>query len=88
MWVKVANMIIAGGILQSGGDSRFIFKLESSTTWLIGVPLGLLLSVVWKQPVFWVYFFLSLEEVVRFVFGLVRINSRKWMKNLVDNISA
>lgn len=88
MWVKVANMIIAGGILQSGGDSKFIFKLESSTTWLIGVPLGLLLSFVWKQPVFWVYFFLSLEEVVRFVFGLVRINSRKWMKNLVDNISA
>lgn len=84
MWVKVANMIIAGGILQSGGDSKFVFKLESIATWVIGVPLGLLLSLVWKQPVFWVYFFLSLEEVFRFAFGLTRVRSKKWMNNLAS----
>jgi len=82
MWVKVANMIIAGGILQSGGDSKFVFKMESAATWLIGVPLGLLLSLVWKQPLFWVYFFLSLEEVVRFGIGLMRFRSGKWIQNL------
>ncbi|WP_217593260.1 MATE family efflux transporter [Cohnella sp. GbtcB17] len=82
MWVKVANMIIAGGILQSGGDSKFVFKMESAATWLIGVPLGLLLSFVWKQPLFWVYFFLSLEELVRLGAGLLRFRSRKWIKNL------
>lgn len=88
LWVKVANMIMAGGILNSGGDSKFVFAMESTATWLIGVPSGLLLSFVWKQPIFLVYLVLSLEEVVRFGFGLARIHSRKWIKNLVKDIAA
>ncbi|SDS51665.1 putative efflux protein, MATE family [Paenibacillaceae bacterium GAS479] len=88
IWVKVANMIMAGSVLQSGGDSKFVFAMESSVTWLVGVPLGLLLSVVWKQPIFWVYFFLSLEEVVRFIIGWQRFRSGKWVRNLTTNTNA
>ncbi|MEK4509708.1 MATE family efflux transporter [Paenibacillus anaericanus] len=88
LWVKVANMIMAGGILNSGGDSKFVFAMESTATWLIGVPSGLLLSFVWKQPIYLVYLVLSLEEVVRFGFGLARIHSKKWIKNLVKDIAA
>lgn len=88
LWVKVSNMIMAGGILNSGGDSKFVFGMESTATWLIGVPSGLLLSFVWKQPIFLVYLVISLEEVVRFVFGYVRIRSRKWMRNLVSDLAA
>ncbi|MNW61165.1 hypothetical protein D3C74_392040 [compost metagenome] len=88
LWVKVANMILAGGILNSGGDSKFVFAMEAAATWLIGVPSGLLMSFVWKQPVFLVYMILSLEEVVRLSIGLARIHSKKWMKNLVAEISA
>lgn len=88
LWVKVSNMILAGGILQSGGDSKFVFAMESTATWLIGVPSGLLVSFVWKQPIYLVYMILSLEEVVRFAVGLYRIRSKKWLKNLVADISA
>lgn len=88
LWVKVANMIMAGGILNSGGDSKFVFAMESTATWLIGVPSGLLLSFVWKQPIYLVYLVLSLEEVVRFGFGIARIHSKKWIKNLVKDIAA
>ncbi|WP_342479628.1 MATE family efflux transporter [Paenibacillus sp. FSL F4-0097] len=82
LWIKVGNMMIAGGILQSGGDSKFVFIMEASTTWLLGVPLGLLLSWGWKQPLPWVYFFLSLEEAVRLVIGYVRFRRGKWLKQL------
>lgn len=82
LWIKVGNMIIAGGILQSGGDSKFVFIMEASTTWLLGVPLGLLLSWGWKQPLPWVYFFLSLEEAVRLVIGYIRFRRGKWLKQL------
>lgn len=85
IWVKVANMIMAGSILQSGGDSKFVFAMESTVTWLVGVPLALLLSFVWKQPIYWVYFYLSLEEVVRFVIGWQRFRSGKWVRNLTSN---
>lgn len=87
LWVKVSNMIIAGGILNSGGDSKFVFGMESTATWLIGVPSGLLLSYIWKQPVYLVYLVISLEEVVRFGFGYARIYSRKWMRNLVSDLA-
>lgn len=82
LWIKVGNMMIAGGILQSGGDSKFVFIMEASTTWLLGVPLGLLLSWGWKQPLPWVYFFLSLEEAVRLVIGYVRFRRGKWLNQL------
>jgi len=84
LWVKVANMIIAGGVLQSGGDSKFVFYMESTATWMIGVPLGLLLSFVLKQPLFLVYLFLSLEEIVRFIVGYYRFRSGKWLRNLTS----
>jgi Na+-driven multidrug efflux pump len=58
---------------RSGGDSKFVFMMEASSTWLLGVPLGLLLSWGWKQPLPWVYFFLSLEEAVRLVIGYVQL---------------
>ncbi|MRN51819.1 MATE family efflux transporter [Paenibacillus monticola] len=87
LWVKVSNMIMAGGILNSGGDSKYVFAMESTATWIIGVPSGLLLSYVWKQPVYLVYLVLSLEEVVRFGLGFSRIYSRKWMKNLVEDLT-
>lgn len=86
LWAKVSNMIMAGGILNSGGDSKFVFAMESTATWIIGVPSGLLLSYVWKQPVYLVYLVICLEEVVRFGFGYARIYSRKWMKNLVNDL--
>lgn len=82
LWIKVGNMIIAGGILQSGGDSKFVFVMEASTTWLLGVPLGLLLSWGWKQPLPWVYFFLSLEEAVRLLIGYIRFRRGQWLKQL------
>lgn len=88
LWVKVGNMIMAGGILNSGGDSKFVFVMESTATWLIGVPSGLLLSFVFKQPIFIVYLVLSIEEVVRFIIGMARIRSKKWIKNLVNDIAA
>lgn len=87
LWVKVSNMIMAGGILNSGGDSKFVFAMESTATWIIGVPSGLLLSYIWKQPVYLVYLIISLEEVVRFCFGYARIHSRKWMRNLVSDLA-
>ncbi|WP_340006569.1 hypothetical protein MHH52_03015 [Paenibacillus sp. FSL K6-0276] len=50
-------------------------------TWLLGVPLGLLLSWGWKQPLR-VYFFLSLEEAVGWVIGYVRFRRCKWLNQL------
>lgn len=80
--VKVQNMILGGGIIRSGGKTKYVMCIDFIGTWLFGVPLGLLAAFVWKLPVPWVYFILSLEEVVRLVISLVLFCKKVWMEQL------
>ena len=84
LWVKVANMIVAGGVLNSGGDSKFVFGMESMATWLIGVPSGFVMAFYFELPIYWVYLVLSFEELVRLIVGYARVRSKKWVRSLVD----
>ncbi len=84
LWVKVANMIIAGGVLNSGGDSKFVFAMESMATWLVGVPSGFVMAFYFELPVYWVYLVLSGEELVRLGVGYYRLRSKRWVRNLVS----
>ena len=80
--VKVLNMILSGGILRSGGQTKYVMFIDMVGTWCIGVPLGLLGAFVLKLPVAWVYFLLSLEEWVRLGISLVVFCRRNWMRRL------
>lgn len=80
--LKVLNMILGGGILRSGGQTRCVMVIDIIGTWGFGVPMGLLAAFVWQFPVPYVYFLLSLEEGVRFVISLVVLRRRKWMRRL------
>ena len=80
--VKVQNMILGGGIIRSGGKTKYIMAVDFIGTWLFGVPLGLLAAFVWKLPIPWVYFILSLEEVVRLLISVVLFRKKVWMEQL------
>ena len=80
--VKVQNMILGGGIVRSGGKTKYIMWIDFIGTWLFGVPLGLLGAFVWKLSVPWVYFILSLEECVRFALTVVVFEKGIW-KNML-----
>lgn len=79
MPVKVQNMILGGGVIRSGGRTKYIMMIDILGTWVIGVPLALLTGLVLKLPVVWVYFILSQEEVIRFIITVCMFRSRKWM---------
>ena len=76
-------MIVGGGILRSGGKTKYVMYIDLIGTWIFGVPLGLLSAFVWNLSIPYVYFILSLEECVRFAITLVIFKSRKWM-NVLD----
>lgn len=80
--VKVQNMILGGGIIRSGGKTKYIMCVDFIGTWLFGVPLGLLAAFVCKLPIPLVYFILSLEEVVRLRISLILFRKRVWMEQL------
>ncbi|WBW99791.1 MATE family efflux transporter [Oceanirhabdus sp. W0125-5] len=82
LWIKVSNMIIAGGILRSGGNTKIILALEMAGTWCIGIPLGIVVSKYTNLPIQWVYFFISSEELFRMVVGLKLFTNRTWMSNM------
>lgn len=79
---KVLNMILGGGIIRSGGKTKYVMVIDMIGTWGFGVPLGLLAAFVLKLTIPWVYFILSLEECIRFGISIVVFRSRRWMHSL------
>lgn len=80
--VKIQNMILGGGIIRSGGKTKYIMWIDMAGTWIFGVPLGVFAAFFLKMPVTYVYFILSLEECVRLAASLVIFRKRVWMKSL------
>ncbi len=79
---KVLNMILGGGIIRSGGRTKYVMYIDMIGTWGFGVPLGLVSAFVLKLSIPYVYFILSLEECVRFVISLTVLRRKKWMNRL------
>lgn len=80
--VKVLNMILAGGIIRSGGKTKLVMWIDMIGTWGFGVPLGFLSAFTFDLPIYSVYFILSLEEVVRLLIAVVVFRTRTWMQSL------
>ena len=79
---KVQNMIVGGGILRSGGKTKYVMIIDRIGTWRVCVPLGLFSAFALKLSIPYVYFILSLEECVRLCISLVVLRRKKWMQSL------
>ena len=80
--VKVQNMILGGGIVRSGGKTRYIMVVDLIGTWLFGVPLGLMAAFGLHLTIAPVYFLLSLEECVRLMITIFIFRKKSWMQGL------
>lgn len=80
--VRFLGMIIIVGILRGAGDARSSLMIEGFTMWFIGVPLIIMGAFLFKLPVHQVYGLAILEEIAKFILGLRRLKSRKWINNI------
>ena len=80
--VKIENMILGGGIIRSGGNTKIIMAIDIIGTWCIGVPLCLIAAYVFKWGIAGVYMLLTTEEIFRLIVSLVIFKKRKWMISL------
>lgn len=80
--VKVENMILGGGIIRSGGNTRLIMVIDIVGTWLVGIPLCLLAANVLRWGIVGVYALLTAEEIFRLAVTLAVFKKRKWMISL------
>jgi Na+-driven multidrug efflux pump len=82
LWVRVNNMTIVVGILRAGGDTKFSMFLDGFIIWIVGVPLAALGAYYFHFPVYFVYLLAMSEELTKWILGLYRYRSRKWINNL------
>lgn len=80
--VKTSNMILGGGIIRSGGKTKYMMLIDIMGTWLIGVPLGLLGAFALDLSIVFTYAILSIEECARLAVSLILFKRKSWIANL------
>lgn len=86
LWIRVNNMTTVVGILRAGGDTRFSLFLDGIIIWIVGVPMAYLGAFVFDLPVYLVYLCAMSEEATKWVLGIKRYFSRKWINNLTVHV--
>lgn len=81
-FIRTYNSTLIVGILRGGGDTKYSMILEMSSVWLIGIPMAFLGASVLHVPLYAVYLLVSLEELVKAIVGIIRVRSKKWIKNV------
>jgi putative MATE family efflux protein len=86
--VRSANHVIIIGILRAGGDTRFALILDGIIIWLVGVPITAAGAFLLHLPIHLVYALTLSEEAAKFIVGLIRYFSRRWINNLTHRVAA
>ena len=73
-------------MLFRSGDTRFSLFLDGIIIWLVGVPLTYLGANVFHLPVYLVYLCAMSEEAAKWVLGIFRYRSRKWINDLAIHV--
>lgn len=84
LWLRINNMTIVVGVLRAGGDTKFSMFLDGIIIWIVGVPLAALGAFALHLPVHFVYLCAMSEEVTKWILGMDRWRSRKWINNLTQ----
>ena len=84
-WLRSSNFVFFVGMMRSGGDTRFAYKMDVGAMWGIGVPLALIGTLILKLPLHLVYLLIMCEEVVKFLVSIRRYRSKRWIHNVVNN---
>ncbi|MBB6214217.1 putative MATE family efflux protein [Anaerosolibacter carboniphilus] len=72
--------IMTKGVLRGGGDTKFLMAADVLFLWIASIPLGYMAGLVWGLQPFWVYFFLRIDFIIKSIWCVYRLKSRKWIK--------
>lgn len=84
---KMFNTMNVVGILRSGGDTRAALFIDVSGVWIMGIPMAVLGGLVLHLPIYIVYAMVFVEEVYKFILGIIRYRKKKWLRNIISTDS-
>ena len=85
MALKTFTTFIIIGVLRSGGDTKYALFLEMGCMWFVSLPLTFFAAYK-GLPIYILVALTYTEEVAKFIFGVPRVLSKKWAKNIVKDI--
>ena len=80
--VRSFNTTNVVGVLRGGGDVRAASVIDLVPMWLLSLPLAALAGLVFHWGILPVYLCISLDNVVKLVFGVRRLRSGKWIRDV------
>ncbi|MDA0147717.1 MATE family efflux transporter [Vibrio sp. LaRot3] len=83
--LRSVPMTVIVGVLRAGGDVKFCLYQDLIAQWLIGIPVAAFAAITLGWPPEWVYLLFLTEEVIKWGGSIWRMNSKKWLKNLIEN---
>ena len=87
MCIILFNGITVVGVLRAGGDTKYAMVAESLAVWLIGVPLAFISTKYLRLPIYFCVLLVKMEEFVKFFILFKRFLSKKWVKNVIQDLS-
>lgn len=71
--------------LRSGGKTVITFLFDCVYTWVVCVPVALLLVKVVGAPILWIYGTVQFIDIVKCVIGFVLIRKGVWIQNIAKS---
>lgn len=79
MVFQTSGSVLTKGVLRGGGDTKFLMLADVAFLWLASIPLGALAGLVFGWEPQAVYFLLKIDLVIKAVWCIFRLYSRKWI---------
>lgn len=76
------NTTLICGCFRGGGDTKYGLYMDIIMMWFVSIPLMLLAAYVFKLPPIWVYFVMTLDEIIKMPFIFIHFWKGNWMKNI------
>lgn len=79
---RAFNMSMIIGVCRAGGDTVFSVIYDILFMWAVTLPLAAAASFIFNAPVWFIYLCIAMEDPLKMIFGLARLRSGKWLRNV------
>lgn len=80
------NTCLICGCFRGGGDTKYGLFMDITMMWFVSIPMMLVAAYVLRLPPIWVYFVMTLDEIVKMPFILIHFFKYKWLKNITREV--
>jgi len=70
------------GMIRAGGDTKFVFIVDSICSWAFVLPLSFLAAFVFNAPPWVVFLCIFSDQFYKWIIAFIKTNRFKWIKNL------